>query len=77
MDLTLYQENESIILTISDNGKGIDSENQNLIWRRFFQEDTSRNKSENSGSGLGLSYVNEIEVISELGRGSLFKVQMN
>jgi hypothetical protein len=55
------------------------------IWDRFYQANSSRNKEENSGCGLGLSLVQKIaqiheaklEVNSESGKGSAFRVIFN
>lgn len=66
-----------IALSVSDDGIGIAKEEQQKIFRRFYQADNSRS---NIGTGLGLSMVYEIAqfhggkicVESEPGRGSTF-----
>ena len=63
-----------------DDGIGMTPEEQEKAWQRFWQADASR--SENSGSGLGLSLVKEIaelhggtvSVTSAPGTGSCFTV---
>ncbi|HLF55328.1 MAG TPA: response regulator [Thermoanaerobaculia bacterium] len=72
---------DSVVLEVEDRGPGIRSEDRELIFDEFRQVDgqTSRNTG---GTGLGLALVKRfaemhggaIEVDSELGRGSLFRV---
>lgn len=70
-------------LTVRDDGKGINAENLDKIWNRFYQEDPSRSESDaERGLGLGLSMVKEIcqacgwkiGVSSVPGQGSTFTV---
>ncbi|MCC6447480.1 MAG: HAMP domain-containing histidine kinase, partial [Chitinophagaceae bacterium] len=53
IDLRLYSENNKVLLTISDNGKGISSE----ILPKVFDESFSHGKSQ--GTGLGLFQVKQ------------------
>ncbi|MFP4395362.1 MAG: ATP-binding protein [Anaerolineales bacterium] len=74
---------DAIILAISDQGIGIDSENLELIFERFYQVDGSTTRRF-GGMGIGLSVVWEIieahgghiEVESVKDRGSTFTVTM-
>ncbi len=74
---------EVIILAISDQGIGIDSENLELIFERFYQVDGSTTRRF-GGMGIGLSVVWEIieahgghiEVESVKDRGSTFTLTM-
>lgn len=77
IQVTLKRREKEIELTVSDDGIGISLEEQNKIFRRFYQVDSSRS---NSGIGLGLSMVYEIAqfhggrifVESTVGLGSTF-----
>lgn len=79
--VTLKSEDEDAVLTVSDNGIGIAPEQQEKIFRRFYQVDASR---AGAGTGLGLSMVQEIarlhggtiSVESTLGRGSCFTLTL-
>ena len=80
IDVFFYLENDKLILKIKDNGIGISKENIEKVWNRFFQVESSRNKDENKGSGLGLSMVKKIlelhsakaEIKSELNKSTEF-----
>ena len=68
---------DGITVTVKDSGIGISPENQTRIFEPFFTTKTDR-----GGTGLGLSVTygivsehgGEIELVSEPGKGSLFKV---
>lgn len=70
-----------IILSVTDNGKGIEPKACAHIWERFYQVDASRN---GEGSGLGLAMAVQIaqlhgghmEVSSELHKGSCFSFHL-
>lgn len=72
------QRTSQISIRIQDSGIGISKENQQKIFDRFYQADTSRS----NGNGLGLPIANVIveahggslEVESELGKGSAFTI---
>ncbi|MDZ4745172.1 MAG: ATP-binding protein [bacterium] len=71
------------VLTVSDTGIGIPENELPFIFDRFYQVDKARSK-EVYGTGLGLAIVKwivdahdgEIEVISELGKGTTFIVRL-
>lgn len=75
----LKKENGEIDLTVQDDGIGIAKEEQQKIFRRFYQADASR---AGAGMGLGLAMAQEIArfhggkitVESTPGEGSVFKV---
>ena len=68
---------DGVMVSVKDNGMGITAENQTRIFEPFFTT-----KADRGGTGLGLSVTygivsehgGEIELISEPGKGSLFKV---
>lgn len=72
---------KEVVVTVSDTGIGIREEEQDLIFERFTQVDSS-NSRKYSGSGLGLALAKElvelhggwIKVASDVGRGSIFTV---
>ena len=76
------QENKAILFEVQDDGIGLDSENQALIFERFYRV----LGTQQDGCGLGLTIVQEIaerhgasvSVMSNgLGKGSLFMVRFN
>jgi len=69
--------------SVSDHGPGIPRAEREKIFQRFYQIDRSRSKTR-PGTGLGLSIVKHlvqlhegtVEIESEVGRGSLFRVRL-
>jgi two-component system OmpR family sensor kinase len=67
-------------VTVADKGPGLTAQDQMHIFERFYRVDTSRQRSSNDGSGLGLSIVDEVmkahggtvSVASEPGNGATF-----
>jgi len=57
--ITLDQIDKKPSLIVEDDGVGIDSENYDLIFNPFWQEDESRTRNK-GGKGLGLSIVKNI-----------------
>ncbi len=72
------------IIEIEDFGSGIKSTEIPYIFNRFYRADSSRSKTQVDGYGLGLSIAKQIvdlhhgtiEVKSELGKGSTFKIAL-
>ncbi|MFR0979713.1 MAG: ATP-binding protein [Holdemania filiformis] len=72
-----------LVLTVSDDGCGIDAKHLDRIFERFYRVDKSRSRA-SGGSGLGLAIVKaivsahqgEIEVDSEVGCGSQFVIRL-
>ncbi|MDF2958588.1 MAG: two-component system sensor histidine kinase [Paenibacillus sp.] len=81
ISIQAFNEEPYIHIIISDTGIGISSDDQEMIWERFFKVDRGRSKK-NQGTGLGLAIVRElvglhegkIEVKSEIGKGTTFDV---
>ncbi len=77
------EKGKYVKIVVSDTGIGIAREDQEKIFNRFFRVDKARSR-EQGGSGLGLSickwiveaHQGEIEVESELGKGSSFIVKL-
>ncbi|MCI0129758.1 MULTISPECIES: sensor histidine kinase [Enterococcaceae] len=80
--LSLSRLENATVVSISDNGIGMDKEQQKNMWDRYYKADPSRKNTKYGESGLGLSIVDQlvklhkgsIQVISELGVGTTFKV---
>ncbi|MBR2121957.1 MAG: HAMP domain-containing histidine kinase [Lachnospiraceae bacterium] len=53
------ERQRDITVSVKDNGVGIPSDEQKLIWSRFYKSDQSRGRDK-KGTGLGLSIVREI-----------------
>ncbi|WP_343223604.1 ATP-binding protein [Pseudoalteromonas sp. TAB23] len=78
--LQLLTKKQTLIITVSDTGVGIDKEHLETVFQRF----TRINTSNQSGSGIGLALVKQlveqyggtIELKSELNKGSCFTVSL-
>lgn len=81
--ITLSSSNESVMLSVQDNGIGIAREYQPKIFDKFFRVPTG-DKHNIKGYGLGLSYVyyiiekhkGRINLQSEFGKGSIFTIKL-
>ncbi|OLS39978.1 two-component sensor histidine kinase [Bacillus sp. MRMR6] len=77
-------EQDLTIIEVEDTGIGIDPEEVQNIWRRFYKAEISRTSNPYGEFGLGLSIVKqlimlhngEIDVLSEKGKGSKFIIRM-
>jgi signal transduction histidine kinase len=75
-------EDGSVLLSVTDQGKGIPEEDIPFIWERFYKVEKSHNRSV-PGTGLGLAIAKEIirvhgasaEVISKCGVGTTFEIK--
>ena len=80
--LRLYTDRSWAVLEVEDDGIGIPAEEQEKIWQRFYQVNTSREAG--SGLGLGLSMIRQIVLLhggsvaveSQPGQGSRFTVRL-
>jgi len=76
IDIEVKEANDQVIISVSDNGKGIEEENKNMIFEPKFT-------TKSSGMGLGLaivkriveSYRGSINFVSSLEKGTVFTVQ--
>ncbi|MGR3763039.1 sensor histidine kinase [Rossellomorea sp. NS-SX7] len=72
------------VIEIEDTGIGMDPEEIQSIWRRFYKADLSRTNNPYGEFGLGLSIVKQlvlmhdgtIDVFSEKGRGTRFVIRL-
>ncbi|GAB4581461.1 MAG: hypothetical protein Fur0022_42080 [Anaerolineales bacterium] len=81
VNVKTYPEEDHVVFEVSDNGIGIPPQDIPYIFERFYRGDNT-GSSTIAGSGLGLaitkeivdSYNGSIEVTSELGKGTTFRV---
>lgn len=77
----LAQENQQLVITIKDSGIGMDEQQRQHMFDKFYQGDTSR---KTKGNGLGLALVKQIidlhggtiEVLSEPKIGTTFTIYL-
>lgn len=80
-----YRTKKHTVLTVQDHGVGIRASELPYIFNRFYRAESSRNKRQVDGFGLGLSIAKtivtahggKISVESEVGKGSTFKVLLS
>ncbi len=65
IELSIVQNNQNTAVIIKDNGFGMDENQINKIYNRFYRGDDSRNKSI-GGSGLGLAIVKKLSDLLNL-----------
>lgn len=79
--IRLRQDGEQAVVTVEDDGIGMDEETQQRIFEKFYQGETSRSSE---GNGLGLTLASrivalhggKIEVCSQPENGSVFTVYL-
>ena len=79
VSITVKQQKDNVLLTVSDTGIGIDSENLEQIFEPFYQVQSNKHYI---GTGVGLALVRQIilsmggtiTVNSTVGRGTIFQI---
>ncbi len=80
ISIKIYNEEKKIFVEVQDNGIGIKREDLPFIFEHLYRGDKSRHETEGSGIGLTIAknildmHSASIEVESEEGKGSLFKI---
>ncbi|MEM6344836.1 MAG: HAMP domain-containing sensor histidine kinase [Bacteroidota bacterium] len=83
IEVRTRKQGQSLVIEVKDQGVGINKQDQQQIFNRFFRVSTG-NLHDVKGFGLGLSYVKEIieahngevSVSSQIGKGSTFRVKL-
>lgn len=83
IDINIYNRDSTVVISVKDNGIGIEEENQNIIFKRYKQVSKLLTR-ETEGSGIGLSLTKSlvemlggnIIVKSEYGNGSEFIIEL-
>jgi signal transduction histidine kinase len=83
VDIRLRRTGERVVLEVADEGFGISPADQAQLFEEFFRSSNPA-AAQQPGSGLGLAIVKriverhggDIEVTSELGTGSTFRVTL-
>lgn len=79
---SIQGQERSVRIRVKDSGAGIASENLPFIFDRFWRGDKSRTNRSNSGLGLAISkqlilaHKGTIEVESEVGKGTMFVIEL-
>jgi two-component system phosphate regulon sensor histidine kinase PhoR len=82
--ISLNQIDDLVLVSVIDDGPGIEEAHMHRLFERFYRVEKSRNRNE-GGSGLGLAIVKHlleahgqtINVKSEVGKGSTFSFSLN
>jgi len=77
-------DGDTAVVEVSDQGPGLDAEQAERVFERFYRADPSRSRSDGGGSGLGLSIAaalvqahgGDIGVRSTPGEGATFSVRL-
>ena len=80
VDISVYKQDERVVLTVADTGIGIPQEDKDRVFERFYRVDKSHSRA-SGGTGLGLSIVKhaarclnaELTLDSTPGKGTTVK----
>ena len=80
VDVSVYKQDERVVLTVADTGIGIPPEDKDRVFERFYRVDKSHSRA-SGGTGLGLSIVKhaarclnaELTLDSTPGKGTTVK----
>lgn len=83
VSINAYKEKKQYVIEVKDTGIGINKEEQEKVFKRFYRVDEARSR-DSGGSGLGLSIIKNvvkkhhgtIELVSSLGKGSTFTIRL-
>ena len=79
LTIRTYESEDSVFIEIADTGTGIEKENLKKIFDPFY---TTKPVGQGTGLGMSISYEivtaagGSIEVNSELGKGTCFKIRL-
>lgn len=81
IQITAVRKDHGVLLSVQDNGPGINEKNLPYVFDRFYRSDSSRTR-QHGGAGLGLSITKAIveahggiiNIASKEGEGTIFKV---
>lgn len=86
IDVSVAQEAHAAVLRVKDTGDGIEPEDLERIWERFYRSEKSRPRSAEGGNGAGLglaivralveAHGGTVQAASEPGRGATFIVRL-
>jgi two-component system sensor histidine kinase KdpD len=82
INLTVEHNANEVILSVADNGTGIDPVEQSLIFEKFYRGREQRYRSQGTGMGLAICKVlveahgGSLSVVSQVGSGSVFSVHL-
>jgi len=84
IDITSNLHHQSVVITVADQGSGIDPKDLPHIFDRFYRSDPSRSQHSVPGFGLGLAIAKDIielhhgriDATSHLGQGSCFTINL-
>ncbi|MGE7923663.1 HAMP domain-containing sensor histidine kinase [Viridibacillus arvi] len=80
INVVLYDEKESVVITVSDHGQGIPKEEQDLVFERFYRGENKKYEVRGLGLGLPLSRMmaqsihGDLQLVESSEKGTTFKL---